>query len=194
MPDNAAEIRQAPIPLMAATSLSGVPVLALSFIVVALILFTLTPVVALGVVLVRSDFFQDLPHSSMAAHVFTYVTSPDDLGPTIQKFLTPAIGALIPAMYLGRDDRFAASCGIGAILVFSFSGFFAVSSLNWVFSSADLMERLFVENAFGLDADSAESREAFNAKLTTARSYVSKSQESLLFVVMTVLGVKFAGK
>ncbi len=69
-----------------------------------------------------------------------------------------------------------------------------VSSFNFVFSSPELQDRLFAENAFAVETSIADVRDAFHAKLAAARSYISRLQESLLFVVMTVLGFRFAGK
>jgi hypothetical protein len=180
-------------PVVAAAPAS-VPVVALSFLSCAFLVFVLTPVVLLAIVLVRSDFFQDLPNSHLRDFAFAFITSPDDIGQTIQKFLTPAIGALLPAMCLKRGGSRAAMGGVVLVLAIAIAGFFLVSSFSYVFSSGDLQERLFAENAFALGPSNADVREAFDAKLATARGYLSRLQESLLFIVTTVLGIRLAGR
>jgi hypothetical protein len=81
--------------------------------------------------------------------------------------------------------------GISALAVIGFTMALLLSS---ALAMDALKDRLFVENAFALDPASAEMQEAFTAKLTTARSYLSRLQESLLFIVMTVFGVRIAGR
>lgn len=186
----------APMPArpVAPAAQAGVPAVALSFLTSAFLVFLLTPVFVLLFLLLRSDFFQDLQNSHLREFAFTFITSPDDLAHTVQNFLTPAIGALLPTMFLRRGASRANLVGAILILGIAVLGLLLVYSLGFAFSSNELQERLFVENAFALASDSSESREAFDAKLATARGYLSSLQESLLFIVMTILGVRLAGR
>lgn len=194
MQDRAEAAAATPTRSVAPAVQAGVPVVALSFLTSAFLVFLLTPVFVLLFLLLRSDFFQDLPNSHLREFAFTFITSPDDLAHKVQNFLTPAIGALLPTMFLRREGSHANLVGSFLILGVAIFGFFLVYSFGFAFSSNELQERLFVENAFALASDSAEAREAFDAKLATARSYLSSLQESLLFIVMTILGVRLAGR
>lgn len=166
------------------------PILLLSFLASASLLFILLPTFILVFLIFSSDFFQDLGDSHMREFAFTFVTSPDDWSQTIQKFLTPAIGALLPAVYFRQESSVGAKSAAWLILVIAAVGCMLAFSVNRAFTSNDLQERLYVENAFALPSSSADLRDAFDAKLETARSYLSRLQESLLFIVMTILGIR----
>jgi hypothetical protein len=166
----------------------------LSFLIMAFLVLILTPLFILMTVLLQSDFFLDLPNSVMSQYIFNFTTSPDDLMSVLQRYLTPAIGALIPALYLNRRGTSGMPLGIIGISALAVIGFTMALLLSSALAMDALKDRLFVENAFALDPASAEMQEAFTAKLTTARSYLSRLQESLLFIVMTVFGVRIAGR
>lgn len=166
------------------------PVILLSFLASAFLLFVLLPTFILIFLIFSSDFFQDLENSHMRGFAFTFITSPDDWSQTIQKILTPAIGALLPTVYLRQGGSPGTKSAAWLILAIAAVGCMLAFCANLAFSSNDLQERLYVENAFALPSGSADLREAFDAKLATARSYFSRLQESLLFIVMTILGVR----
>jgi hypothetical protein len=172
---------------------SGGPSPALiSFGAVAILSFALMPVFGLIYIYFISDSFLDLDvsRSDLYQFVFNSIGSPSQWISFFQRYLTPAIGALIPILMIGRKGEAAFSIGAIFILVFALCGFFAVFLLNGQLDT--VANRLFIENAYSLPSANAAQRDLFDAKIAASHVYFERLQDSMLFIVATICGIQFA--
>jgi hypothetical protein len=169
------------------------PVL-ITFGAIAVLAFSMLPVLGLAWIFFRTDSFLDLDvaNSDLQQFVFNSIGSPNQWISFFQRYLTPAIGALIPLLLIGRGEQAGFPFGAVCILGFAAAGFLAAFLLNIYLANYEY--RLFIENAFSFPPASAAKRELFDAKMASGHIYFERLQESMLFIIASICGIKFASR